>query len=100
MIESNILDTLNVTISPIEKFLEPSEKNNPPKTAVLGPLTEPISASLFVKSENFSFSADEILQKCRMTISMLPNDSFESGEHSTCLQSMCEVCKKYFQTHF
>ena len=38
------------------------------KMAVLGPLQKPLSASLFAKTQNFSFLVDKILQKCRMTI--------------------------------
>ena len=68
--------------------------------AVLGPLQKPLSASLFVKTENFSFFVDKILQKSRMTILKLQKDSLESGEHSKCLQSMSEVSRKDFQTHF
>ena len=68
--------------------------------AVLGPLQKPLLASLFVKTENFSFSVDKILQKCYMTILKLQKDSPESGEHSKCLQSMSEVSRKDFQTHF
>ena len=70
------------------------------KMAVLGPLQKPLSASLFVKTRNFSFLVDKILQKCRMTILKLQKYSFESGEHSKCLQSMSEVSRKDFQTHF
>ena len=68
--------------------------------AVLGPLQKPLLVSLFVKTENFSFSVDKILQKCRMAIRKLQKDSLESGEHSKCLQSMSEVSRKDFQTHF
>ena len=68
--------------------------------AVLGPLQKPLSASLFVKTQNFSFFVDKILQKCRMTILKLQKDSFESGEHFKYLQNMSEVSGKYFQTHF
>ena len=68
--------------------------------AVLGPLQKPLLASLFVKTQNFSFFVDKILQKCRMTILKLQKDSSESGEHSQCLQSMSEVSRKDFQTHF
>ena len=35
-----------------------------------------------------------------MTILMLQKDSPESGEHSKCLQSMSEVSRKKFQSHF
>ena len=35
-----------------------------------------------------------------MTILKLQKYSFESGEHSKCLQSMSEVSRKDFQTHF
>ena len=51
------------------------------KMAVLGPLQKPLSASLFVKTQNFSFFVDKILQKCRMTILKLQKDSSDSGEH-------------------
>ena len=68
--------------------------------AVLGPLQKPLLASLFVKTENFSFSVDKILQKCRMTILKLQKDSPESEEDSKRLQSMSNVSRKDFQTHF
>ena len=68
--------------------------------AVLGPLQKPLSESLFVKTENFSFFVDKIFRKCRMTILKLQKDSSESGEHSKCLQSMSQVSRKDFQTHF
>ena len=86
-----------------ENFLGASEKICLPEIAVfsvLGPLQNPLSASLFVKTRNFSFLVDRILQKCRMSILKLHKYSFESEEHSKCLQSMSEVSRKDFQTHF
>ena len=86
-----------------ENFLGASEKIYPPETAVfsvLGPLQNPLSASLFGKTENFSFFANKILQRYHMTILKLQKYSFESGKHSKCLQSMFEVSRKDFQTHF
>ena len=68
--------------------------------AVLGPLQKPLLASLFVKTENFSFSVDKIIQKCRMTILKLQKDSPDSEKDSKCPQSMSEVSRKDFQTHF
>ena len=68
--------------------------------AVLRPLQKPLSESLFVKTQNFSFFVDKILQKCRMTILKLQKDSSESEEHSKCLQRMSKVSRNDFQTHF
>ena len=68
--------------------------------AVLGPLQKPLSASLFVKTENFSFFVDRMLQNYHMTILMLQNDSSESGEHCKCLQSIYEMSKKDLQANF
>ena len=68
--------------------------------AFLGPLQKPLLASLFVKTQNFSFFVDKILQECRMTILKLQKDSSDSGEHSKCLQNMSEVSRRDFQTNF
>ena len=70
------------------------------KMAVLGPLQKPLSASLFVKTQNFSFLADKILQKCRMTILKLQKYSPRSGEHPRYLQNISGVPRKIFQAHF
>ena len=70
------------------------------KKAILGPLQKPLLASLFQKTENFSFSVDIILQKCRMIILKLQKDSLESGEHSKYLQSISKVFRNEFQTAF
>ena len=68
--------------------------------AVLGPLQKPLSASLFAKTENFSFFVDRMLQNYHMTLLMLQKDSPESGEHFKYLQSMYEVIRKKYQVHF
>ena len=86
-----------------ENILGASEKICLPEIAVfsvLGPLQNPLSASLFGKTENFSFFANKILQRYRMTILNLQKDTPGSGEHSRYLQSMSEVFRKHFQTHF
>ena len=62
--------------------------------AVLGPLQKLLSASLFAKTENFSFFVDRMLQNYHMTILMLQEDSPESGEHFEFLQSIYEVSRK------
>ena len=64
------------------------------------PLQKVKSVSLFVKTENFSFSVDKNLQKCRMTILMSQKHSPQSGEHFKCLQSIYEVSRKDLQAHF
>ena len=68
--------------------------------SVLGPLQKPLSASLFVKTENLSFLVDRILQNYHMTILMLQKDSPESGEHFKCIKSIYEVSRKDLQVHF
>ena len=86
-----------------EIFWGPLKKICLPEIAVfsvLGPLQNPLSASLFGKTENFSFFAYKILQRYRMTILNLQKDTPGSGEHSRYLQSMSEVLRKHFQSHF
>ena len=60
----------------------------------------PKSVDHFVKTENFWFFIDKILQKCCMTILKLQKDSPRSGEHPRCLQSISGVSRKNFQTRF
>ena len=48
----------------------------------------------------FSFFVDKILQNCRRAILKLQKDSPESGEHFKYQQSMPEVSRKKFQSHF
>ena len=86
-----------------EIFWGASEKICLPEIAVfsvLGPLQNHLSASLFGKTDNFSFFANKIFQRYRMTILKLQKDTPGSGEHSRYLQSMSEVLRKHFQTHF
>ena len=64
--------------------------------SVLGPLQNPLSASLFGKTENFSFFANKILQKYRIAILKLQKDTPGSGENSRYLQCMSEVFRKHF----
>ena len=83
----------------MKNFLRDSEVKNFAKIAVFKPFMKAFLASLFEKTEIFSFFVDGILQNCCITILMVQKDSRESGEHSKYLQSISEVSRKDFQTH-
>ena len=100
LIPENVLHTQNVSLSPLENFLQHFEKNHLPKTTVLGSWQIAKLVTVFVKTENFSFIVDKILQNCRRAILKLQKDSPESEEHSRYLQSISGVSRNNFQTHF
>ena len=81
-------------------FLKKITSENQPFLGFFEPLTNECRASLFGKTEYFSFFIDKILLKRRMTILKLGIDSPEPGEHFTYPESMSGVPRKDFLINF
>ena len=80
----------------LENVLKKITSENRPFLGFFEPFTNVFTASLFGKTEYFSFFIDKILQKSRITILKLGKDSPESGEHSRYPESMSGHLAKIF----
>ena len=81
-------------------FLKKITSENRPFFGFFEPFTNAFTASLFGKTEYFSFFIDKILQKSRMTILNSGKDGPESEENSRYPESMSGVPTKDFLTNF